>query len=439
MKSIRQAISTILIITIALPFYAQDTLQEDYFDTNYLRYQNHTYRKNIKTIQLHKENWELSYPVIKLKSDEKLVLSFDDLDADVKNYSYTFEHCNAKWESSNLLPNEFIDGFPENEIRNYEYSFNTTYQYTHYSLTFPNEDIDLLLSGNYVIKVYLDYNKDSLVLTRRFSIVEHKTEIIPLIKQATLIDKRKYCHEIDFTIKHSGYNINDPFGELSVVITQNNRWDNAKYDLKPLFVKDNELVYDYDMENVFMAGSEFRNFDIKSIRYQSQYISQIEYVKPYYHIRLLNDEVRRFKIYFSEKDINGKYYIKYQEGEDSNVEADYVFVYFTLPYEAPMIDGNFYVFGALSDWNFNETNQMFYNFEKKAYQLKMLLKQGYYNYQYVYVKDGSTQADHTFIEGSHYETENDYIIYVYHRDISSRYDKLIGFEIANSVIKNRKK
>ncbi len=415
---------------------AQDTTGEDYFNTDYLRYQNHTYKEYIKTIQLHKEGWEMTYPVIALKTRDRLVLSFDDIETEVKSYSYTFVHCNAKWEPTNLLPNEYLDGFIENEIKDYEFSFNTTYEYTHYKLTFPNDDIKLKISGNYIIKVYLDYDKENIVLTRRFSIVEHKVEIKPTVKQATIIDERKYSHEIDFTINHTGYNINDPFGELTVVITQNNRWDNAKDDLKPLFIKDKELLYDYDYENVFKAGSEFRNFDIKSIRYQSQYISQVEYVKPHYHVKLLSDEVRRFKVYFHEIDINGRYYIKYQEGEDSNVEADYVYVYFTLPYDAPMIDGNFYVFGALSDWNFNNNNQMIYNFEKKAYQLKMLLKQGYYNYQYVYLQDGKTKADHTFIEGSHYETENDYIIYVYHRGISSRYDKLIGFEIVNSIKKN---
>ena len=157
---------------------------------------------------------------------------------------------------------------------------------------------------------------------------------------------------------------------------------------------------------------------------------------PYHHVILKKDEVRRFKVYFYEQDINGKYYIEVQEGENNDTESDYAYVYFTLPYEAPLIDGNIYVFGALSDWSFNNSNKMIYDLEEKAYKLKMLLKQGYYNYKYVYVKDGENKADHTFIEGSHYETENKYSVYIYYHPINKRYDRLVGVGIGNSTIKN---
>ncbi|MFH2096201.1 MAG: DUF5103 domain-containing protein [Bacteroidota bacterium] len=414
---------------------AQDSINTEFYNDNYLRYKNHTYKDYIKTIQLHKEGWELGYPFITLNSSDRLVLSFDDLEADAKSYSYTFLHCEADWTPSNLMQNEYTEGFTENEIRDYNYSLNTLYKYTHFSVTFPNEDIRLTLSGNYIVMVYKDFNKDSLILTRRFSILEPKVEVIAVVKAATILDERKYSQEIDFTINHGGYPINDPYGDVKVVVTQNNRWDNAITDLKPVFVKDRELVYDFDYGNVFKGGSEFRNFDIKSVRYQSQYIKEILYEKPYYHIYLQNDEPRRFKIYFYDQDINGRYYIKIQEGDDSNVEADYVYVHFSLPYDAPVIDGNFYVFGALSDWNFKLENRMKYNFERKAYECTILLKQGYYNYEYAFVKDGTDFADDSYLEGSHYETENDYVIYVYHHDFTSRYDRLVGVQIVNSITK----
>lgn len=424
----------VLIFLLSFSFIRAQNGDEDYYSEDYIRYNNHTYTDSIKTIQLHKKGWELGYPIMNIESNDKMQLSFDDLDQleDTKTYTYTFIHCNANWKPSTLMPNEYIEGFTENEITNYEFSFNTSFDYTHYSLIFPNENVKLTKTGNYIIFVYRNYDKSKPVLTRRFCVAKQKIGIEPVIKKATVFDKSKYCQEIDFTLNTKGLNINDPMGEIKVVLTMNNRWDNAITDLKPLFIKDNEIIYDYDTKNVFYAGSEYRNFDIKSVRYQSQYINNIEYKAPFYHVQLVKNEKRRFKIYFSDKDLNGKYYIEVQEGEDKNTEADYVYVYFRLAYPEPLVTANLYVFGALSDWQFNKKNQLRYNYEKKEYQLRMLLKQGYYNYIYAYVEDGSTVADNQFIEGSHFETENDYVIYVYYRDMSSRYDKLYGFEIINS-------
>ncbi len=407
--------------------------EEEYYDENYLRYTNHIYKENIYTVLAHRDGWVLSNPVMYLNSENGIVVSFDNLDTDIKDYSYTVEHCNANWQPSGLMRSEFIEGFTENQITDYAYSFNTMVEYVHYNVHIPNEDMKITLPGNYILKIYEDFDEKDLVITKRFFVVEDKVGIEASIKRPSQIDRRNYSHEIDFTLNTTGLNLIDPFNEIKVVIRQNNRWDNEITDLKPMYIKDNQLIYDYDVGNLFYAGSEFRFFDIKSLRYQSERIQQIEYEKPYYHVRLLDDESRRFQVYLYHQDLNGRYMPEVQEGEDDDTEADYCYVYFTLPYEAPMIDGNFYVFGSLSDWNYNARNRMTYNYEKKAYQLKMLLKQGYYNYEYIYVQDGTTLADNTFLEGSHYETENDYVIYVYHRGINDRYDKLVGLKTINSL------
>ena len=401
------------------------------------KYQDFTYKENIKTVLLHKEGWELSYPIIELNGEVKLKLSFDDFNAYVRNYSYTLIHCDADWRESDLLPSDYIEGFVENQIYNYDYSFNTLHKYIHYYLTIPNEDIQPKLSGNYILKVYENYDENDIVLTKRFAIVDSDVDIYAGVKRPSLASYRNSGQEIDFTIQYNFYQINDPFTEIKVVITQNNRWDNAITDLKPLFIRNNNLIYDYNEENVFPGGSEYRSFDIKSIRYQTEYIKQIYLRKPYYHIELYPDKPKPFKVYFFENELNGKYYIDIQEENNSETDADYVFVHFYLPYDVPLIDGNIFVFGALSDWNFTKINQMVYNYEKKTYELTMLLKQGYYNYEYVFVKEGENKANNILIEGSHYETENDYLIYVYHRDNRFRYDKLIGIKIINSLNPNK--
>ncbi|MCK5822656.1 MAG: DUF5103 domain-containing protein [Bacteroidales bacterium] len=403
-------------------------------DINFV-YKNKIYKKDIKTVLLYKQGWELSYPIINLNSDEVLKLSFDDLDSTINNFFYTIIHCNSDWTESNIMPFDYIEGFNDNPINDYDFSINTTFKYSHYYLTIPNNDIRLKLSGNYVIKVYQDYNQDSVVFTKRFSILDQQVNINAVVKKPIIIEYSNTSQEIDFSIIHNSFPIDDPYNNLKVIIRQNNRFDNSIKNLKPLFVKDNLLIYDYDEDNLFTGGNEFRDFDIKTLRYKTQHVNAIQFIDPFYHVEMATDNKRTFSRYFYHKDLNGRYIIKNVDGHGDELDADYVYVYFTLPFDQPFIDGNLYVFGQLSNWNCTKQNQMAYNYERKMYELRMLLKQGYYDYEYAFVKTVTNKIDDTFIEGSHFETENDYSISVYYRDFGSDYDRLIGYSIINSVVR----
>lgn len=411
----------------------KDTTGDDYYGSTALRYEDHVYRPYIKSVLLHDVSFELSQPILNLESQEQLQLSFDDLQADLKNYSYTIIHCNANWEPSDLMSAEYIDGFADNNINNYNYSLNTLQKFTHYDVVFPNSSMRITKSGNYLLKVYENGDPEQVVISKRFMVYQNRVMINGRVSAASVIADRNYKQEVDFTINHTGYNIMNPYADLKVVITQNNRWDNAKKGLKPLFVKDNELVYDYDEDNVFTGGSEYRFFDIKSIRYQSERVYKISIDTLGNHVQLYNDDRRTFKRYYSQQDINGKYIIKTQEGRDSRREADYCYVYFFLPCDEVFMDGNLYVFGAFNNWECSKENLMKYNPARFGYEAVLYLKQGYYNYEYAFIKDGSTEADNTVIEGMHYETENDYTIYVYHKQQGTFYDQLIGVKRMNSM------
>jgi hypothetical protein len=412
----------------------KDTTAEDYYGDNAIRYEDRIYKKSIRTVELRDENFRLSQPILQLGSDEKLKLSFDDLDADLKNYSFSLIHCNANWEPSDLISSEYIDGFTDNVINDYRYSFNTLQLFTHYNAFFPNSSMRITRSGNYLLKVYADGNPENIVITRRFLVYDNKVSVTCRVQQASIIEDRNYKQELDFTILQNNYQISNPYNDLKIVITQNNRWDNMKTDLKPVFVKDGELVYDYDQENVFAGGNEFRFFDIKSIRYHSEKVMDTKIDSAGNQVILYPEEKRAFKRYYSQSDINGDFYIRAQDaGNNSEAEADYCYVHFFLPYDEVLTSGNLYVFGAYNSWTCNKENLMRYNDERRGYECTLLLKQGYYNYEYAFLKDGAASADETLVEGSHYETENDYSIYVYHRKQGTFYDQLIGVKHVNSM------
>ncbi|HKK43395.1 MAG TPA: DUF5103 domain-containing protein [Bacteroidales bacterium] len=423
----------ILLITITA-ILSIPSLNAQQNKSDSLLYTNHIFAKDIKTVQLYKEGWNLSYPIIRLKSDEKLVLGFDLMENQSQSYYYTFIHCDKDWNKSDIFKNEYLTGFPENPIDDYQASFNTTVNYYHYSLTFPNDNVSFNLSGNYILVVYPYDNPDEPIITRRFMVSEDAMQININAHRPLMTSETNTSQQIDFTVDYSGMNIINPYVNIYAFILQNGRWDTDKRNLKPDFYGNGVLKYNtLSDKNIFPGGNEFRYFDIKSIRYQSEYVKNIDYAMGKYNVYLYPSENREYKPYFYWKDFNGKYLIAYQEGRRPDIEADYVNVYFTLPSEYLIKDGNVYVAGALNDWECNSNNIMTYNAEGKQYECTMLLKQGWYNYEYEFLKKGQKHGSSGMFEGNHYETENDYIVLVYYRNPLERYDRVVGTAIANTL------
>ena len=395
---------------------------------------NQVYNENIKTVQLYREGWNLSYPVLKLNTPEKLELHFDLIDDQAETYYYTFIHCDKDWNRSDIFEMDYIDGQTENPIEEYQPSFNTTVAYYHYKVSFPNDRINLKLSGNYIIAVFPPDDPSRPVLTQRFMITEDVVKINASTHRPMMTQDNNASQQVDFTIDRMGKSIIDPYRNFYAFILQNGRWDNAKKNLKPEFYSNNQLKYNsLSDKNIFSGGNEFRYFDIRSIRYQSEYIRSIDFVPRRYNVFLFPSDNREFKPYFYNQDFNGKYYIAVQEGRKYDTDADYVNVYFTLPSKQKIAGGDVFVSGALNNWAFNRNNLMTYNDSEGQYECTILLKQGWYNYEYAFLRDGATDGTAGEFEGSHYETENDYLILVYYRNPQGRHDRLIGMELANSV------
>jgi hypothetical protein len=394
---------------------------------------NGVYRENIRTVQFFREGWEFAQPVIELGTDQRLTLKFDELSDRVTNFVYTLTHCDAEWYPSRLVQAEYMVGFIENPVTDYAASVNTTVRFTNYLLSLPNEQVRFLLSGNYLLSVFDEANRSTPVLTRRFYVLESSTEIRGEVKKSTFEGYKGRDQEIDFTVDYSRISVQDPRTEIKVVVMQNARADNCLMSLKPLFVRDNQLSYDLSRENVFPGGNEFRNFDTKNLRINGFGVANIEFVNPLYHVTLRTDQIRREVDYRFESDLNGRYLIKNDRVTDYDLESDYMLVHFSLQMPEPLLGGNIYVFGGLSDWQCLPANKMIWNYELKLYEASIMLKQGFYDYQYVYIENGENRIDNTLLEGSHVETENDYQILIYYHGFSSRYDKLIGYRTINSV------
>lgn len=395
-------------------------------------WENEVHKPGIKTVQCYKSGFPMNPPLILLNSADQIHFSFDDLNEEQSIYYYSVIHCTAEWESSNISMQDYMEGFQENELYDYSYSRNTLQDYTHFSLDLPNRDIQFKTSGNYILNVFEGMDQSKPVISQRFMIYENQVKVDIKVKSSSVVAERDYKQEIDFTVRTGGMQIYNPYDEIKVVVLQNMRWDNAIFGLKPKFIKGSELIYDFEEKSSFEGGNEYRNFDIKDIRYQSQRIAIINEDSSRTRIFLHPDEKRSFKRYSTFEDLNGNYLIKQDYAIDSNTEADYVWVYFTLPFDFPVHEANLYIGGQFSNYRFTKEYEMEYDFEKLAYKKKLLMKQGYYNYAYFYVPKNETAGLITYIEGSHFQTENDYLVLVYYWDNDLMYDRLVAMDFAIS-------
>ena len=87
------------------------------------------YVDGIASVQLISGDDQLSEPVAVL--GDKFHISFDDLNLEIRHLKYTFIHCTHDWQPSQLNPIEYIDGFMEEDITQYDHSFNTIEPYMH--------------------------------------------------------------------------------------------------------------------------------------------------------------------------------------------------------------------------------------------------------------------------------------------------------------------
>ncbi len=389
------------------------------------------YNSNIAAVNFYRVGNPISDPIIELNSSETLELSFDLLGTKNPFLNYTLVHCNADWSPSDLSTIEYFDSFSEEPINNVSYSVNTLRPYTHYKLSFPNQNIKLTKSGNYMLVVYEDKPQEPL-LTRKVYISESKVSIDAYFARATKIEDQLSRQELNLVVRKMGYPIN-AMNRFHIVIKQNGRNDNMIINPKQMSVSSDQINYENTGNIVFDGASEFRSFDIKSVKYKLDNVERIQTINNDIGAWLYESKSKQYGAYESNPDISGKFLIKTEDWTDQ-LQAEYVFVNFFLKSANPYLDGEIFVYGGLTDWKIMPFAKMLFNKESGGYFSTLLLKQGYYNYQYLFVPyDKKNPVDVTRIEGNHWETKNDYTIFVYYREDGAIADKLIAVKQMNSL------
>ena len=391
-----------------------------------LLYEDYSYEPNIKTVQLTPRGNTL-LPAVSRVGINTLRLIFDDLSEVADNYQVKIVNCDKNWRPSGLNSLEYLTDYNEFNIVNYEFSFDTQTPYIHYTFDLPS----IKRSGNYLLVVFRTENVNDIVLTKRLMIVQPSVEVAPIASLTGLSNLSAFNQQINFTINYPNYEIDNPLSNVSVVLRQNQRNDNSIIGLKPSFTREDiqQLEYRFfDHQNTFSAANEFRFFDLRSIIYPGQNVQSVNRstVPPKALIAL--DKPKTNLAYAQYNDNNGQYVI----ADQLNVNGQYTNVSFQLDTRRIDYTGAVYVFGEFTDWRLSDEYRMKYNREKVRYEKEILLKQGYYEYQYL-IKSDSTPY---YIEGNHPQAENSYEIFVYYKPINERSDLLIGYYTTNRGVNN---
>lgn len=367
-----------------------------------------------------------SLPIIRLGSDDRLTIMFDEISDDRSYLRYSITHCNADWQPSGLVDTEVLEGFNIGDIDDYAFSRATTVHYVNYRITLPNEDFQFKVSGNYLLKVYNEDDPDTILLQTRFMICEPTARVTADILSATDVDYNDSHQQLSVTVDATDAHVDDVFNDLIVIIGQNGRLDNEVSLRQPLRAVGNKAVYEHLPRLIFPAGNEYRRFEIVQTTYPGMGVESIEYLYPYYHATLRPDSPRSSSSYLYDQTQHGRFFVREYNSDESDIDADYMVVHFTLdmpenPNVSIFLDGDFV------RRRFDPESLMTFNRATGRYERVLLLKQGAYNYQYLAVPSGAGSGQTSAIEGDFYQTANEYLIKVYHRRRGERYDRFIGF------------
>lgn len=414
-------------LTLLLIAFSQLAMSQIAIDT--------TYNSHVQSVYLTRSDIELERPILRMNSrgetTDNLMLRFDMLGANAENLRYRIRHCDAQWRPDELHASEFISGMEDGSIDGYEFSFTTLDDYVHYYQLIPSTYSTFIASGNYLLEVYPLDEPDSLLFTRRFWVSEEQAAVEASVEKPSSGFGNVYTDQelaVAVTPNKGSYLPNNE--RYYYVVAQQNRRSDLCRQLPFNTFAGNAMLFTMKAENTFPGGNCFRYFDLSELSSNMYHVQHIEKWGGEVFAFLQPDEDRSRKAYTYVAALNGGMKTNIRNRRQPHIEADYVWVNFSLPMEFPFMNGSVHIVGDLTNWSLGEASRMEWQPKYKAYTKRLLLKQGYYSYQLIFLPVGSHEGNTATLEGDHFAAPNIYTVYVYLSLPNARYDRLVAIKEA---------
>ena len=384
--------------------------------------------RRFRTLKTEVEDNFMSPPVIRLGTNDRILVKFDEIGEDNSYLEYRLIHCDADWQPSRLIESEYLEGFNSVRIEDYAYSTATFVHYVNYLIAFPNEELQIKHSGNYLLQVYDPERPEETLLQTRFQVTENRARIEGNVTSRTDMGHNTYWQQLAFEIDCQGIGEFNPYQDIIVYVTQNNRETTKRRIMTPLRVSGCKIIYEHLNDLVFGASNEYRRFESVSNSFPGMRVDSLRYMGSNYHVWLKVDEPRQSASYSYDQTQHGRFLVREYNSTDSDIGADYITVHFLL--ECPELPAyDIYLDGEFTHDRMDKENQLTYDHRVGGYVAEVPLKQGAYNYQYVTRSRQTGEISTSTIEGDKYETLNEYGIAVYFRPPGARADRLISYRI----------
>lgn len=380
------------------------------------------YSPQVKSLQVVvNQNWQ-SLPVMKLNSADRLYVGFDELSHDYHRYICHIERCEADWTTATeMFESDWLNGFNDLIVDDYEHSINTTVPYTHYQFSLPNDQCHLKMSGNYRLHIQED-GTDEDVLTVEFMVTEQSMQLSMTATTNTDQDTNGRHQQVSMSIGYMNHSVVRPDEQIQTVVMQNGREDNCRRNVRPAFVNQNGQEWSHAMEYIFDAGNEYRKYEVLDPTHPTMGIDYIRWDGDHYQVFPYISEPRPNYLY--DEDADGAFYIRNSDNRENDIISDYVWINYRLKSD-PVSDGYIVIDGQWTTEN-SETYRMTYDEDAGMYTASILQKQGYYSYQYLWEDSRGTRRPLPS-EGNFYPTENRYQAFIYFKEVGGRTWRLTAF------------
>ena len=391
------------------------------------RFENRIYSPKIKTLQIYNSKKTTSFPSIELGSEERLVISFDEMEYSQQVFFYKIIHCDRHFRKSQLSEMEYYDGFTENQIYDIWLSENTLTNYTHYQFELSSEGFKV--SGNYALLIAKDQDFSSPVAVALFYVSESMVDIYANVSGLSQKGFSTKYQQVDVEVDNSKIAVQNPMADFNLCVIQNRREDNMVCDLKPSFPATYKQQYSNMKELSFEGGNEYRFVDFADEYSYSGQIDRIDIKSEYYSVFTIAAEPRNMMFEpTGYGNALGRFIVNRKRYPVRDYMADYMWVNFILPADLDYMQYDIYILGDMFSNRLDEDSKMEYLQEENIYYKSAFLKQGGYSYLYAFVPKTNSvkQANLSQFEGSYWQTDNEYTILMYYTPWGSRYDRLVG-------------
>ncbi len=382
---------------------------------------------NLKTLQVVvNDNWTDPLPVMTLRSDDVLNVGFDELSHNFHRFIVHVEHCEPDWSpSEDIFESDWLEGFNDWALDDYDNSLNTTVLYTHYSFQLPNDQCRLKMSGNYRLHILDEDDNNNEVAVVEFRVVEQLMNLSMGMTTNTDIDFNNRSQQLSMSLDYGSLNVTQPEDQLNIIVMQNGREDNMRTDMKPSTTTPRGLTWDHCRQLIFDAGNEYHRFEVLNPTHITLGLERVAWDEDDRHYHVYPEMCEPQRNYMFYKDADGAFYVRNSDNFENDRTSDYVYVHYKLAPAKEYEKARLYVDGH---WTTEapETYTMSYDERDHSYNAVILQKMGYYNYQLL-MEHENGQTEIVPEEGSFYQTENRYQALVYYKGIGDRTWRLVSF------------